>query len=330
MSKNGVILGLALILVLLLAPPSRSNQNTEPNDTPWILKFDASPKKLEKNRINFVTITFKFKDEKRNLFKGEFNINHIFRKAADGLDGCIYPEGFWTNPPRPGTYSTDSINITHAKYILDHRKFKKKVGTFKICYGILPRKWKTAEVSAWLEDAAGNKGARGEKIYLAKELQPIGKKQGRRIGDYAYDFTLLNNKRKPVSFSDYKGKVILLAFSTMWSSPCQREASELEELYQTYKAQGFIIFHILTERQDHHTITPKDADKRQRQYDLTFPVTADCFWGVYNAYTNFPKIRTIPLNILIDKNGIIRWRETGWDLIQRNKIETKIQELLAE
>lgn len=319
-----------VIFILFCSSFNLSGFNSELDDIPRIIKFAVHPQKLEKNRINFLTITFKFKDAARNLFKGEFIVYHIFRKASDGLFNCLFPEGFWSNPPRPGTYVTDSLYSTNAKYILDHRKFKKKAGNFKICYSLLPNNWKTTEISALLEDAAGNRGNRGDKVYLTQELKPIGKKQGRRVGQFAYDFTLLNNKRKPVNFSDHQGDVVLLVFGIMGAGPCQREASELEGIYQNYKAQGFVILHILAERMDFHTITPADAGKWKKKYGLTTQVLADCFWGVYNAFTNFPKIRTVPLNILIDRGGIIRWREVGWDLIQRQKLETKLQELLAE
>jgi len=305
-------------------------QNTALDDRPLFIKFDVTPKKLEKNRINYVTITFKFKDEKRNLRNGEMNINHIYGKIVGDSFGCLLPEVFTASPPQLGTYSTDSGLMTYVKYTFEHRKFNKKRGAFKICYGLLPRKWNSIKVSAWMQDSHGNKGNSSEEKTLIKELNPIGKKQGRKVGQYAYDFSLLNHERKPVSLSDFKGKVILLDFCTTWCTPCQHEAANLEQLYQTYKAQGFVIINVLSQSGGGRAITTTQAAVWRKNFRMTFPVVADCFWGVYDAYTNFPRTRVIPLNILIDKNGKIRWKKTGFTLEIHNEIKSMIQKLIAE
>lgn len=330
LKQKGTITGLFTICFLLLSPLILPGQNTAPDDRPLFVKFDVTPKKLEKNRINFVTIAFKFKDEMRNLINGEMNINHVYSKTGSSEFNSLFPDVFLNYPPQPDSYSLDTGLMTYVKYYFDHRKFKKKAGTFKICYGLLPRKWNSTKISAWMMDSQGNIGNGSTEHTLTKEVEPLGKKQGRKVGQYAYDFTLLNHKRKPISLSDYQGKVILLDLCTMWCGPCKLEAAQLEKLYQSYKAQGFVIINVLTENSTGYAITPKQAAVWRKQYGMTFPVVADCFWGVYNAYTNFPRTRIIPLNILIDKNGKIRWKKTGYTSERHAELESKIQALLAE
>lgn len=330
MSKKSRTANFIIIVFLFLLPLALTGQDSELDDRPLFLKFDVSPKKLETNRINFVTVSFKFIDEGRNLLNGEINIPHIYSKTGHGRFNCDYPEAFISYPSPPGSYSLSSGLMTWGQYIFDHRKFKKKSGNFKICYGLLPRKWNTLKVSGWMIDALRNYGDSSQEITLRKELNPIGKKQGHKVGQYAYDFTLLNHKRKPVSLSDYKGKVVMLDLCTMWCGPCKTEAAQLEQLYQTYRAQGFVIINILTENPAGAAITPKQAAVWRKQYGMTFPVLADCFWGVYDAYTNFPRTRSIPFNILIDKNGKIRWKKIGYTSSRHDEIESMIQSLLAE
>ena len=54
---------------------------------------------------------------------------------------------------------------------------------------------------------------------------------------------IIENDQNGSSFSleSLKGRVILLVFSAMWCTPCRLEASELIELYNTYKERGLEI-----------------------------------------------------------------------------------------
>ena len=55
-----------------------------------------------------------------------------------------------------------------------------------------------------------------------------------------YDFTLNDYKGNPVSLSEYKGKVMLIV-NTATKCGFTPQYTELEELYNKYKDQGFVI-----------------------------------------------------------------------------------------
>jgi peroxiredoxin len=57
----------------------------------------------------------------------------------------------------------------------------------------------------------------------------------------APDFTLQDINGKTVSFRDFKGKNVLLDFTTTWCPYCKREVPEMRELYQKYKGKLEII-----------------------------------------------------------------------------------------
>ncbi|KAH3669515.1 hypothetical protein OGAPHI_001636 [Ogataea philodendri] len=55
-----------------------------------------------------------------------------------------------------------------------------------------------------------------------------------------YDFTVTNNKGQPFSFKELEGKVVLIVNV---ASKCgfTKQYKELEELYQKYKDEGFVV-----------------------------------------------------------------------------------------
>ena len=55
-----------------------------------------------------------------------------------------------------------------------------------------------------------------------------------------YDFTLNDYKGNPVSLSEYKGKVLLIV-NTATKCGFTPQYTELEELYNKYKEQGFVV-----------------------------------------------------------------------------------------
>ena len=53
--------------------------------------------------------------------------------------------------------------------------------------------------------------------------------------------TLPDLTGKPVSLSDYKGKVVLVDFWATWCDPCLAEMPDLKEVHEKYKDRGFAI-----------------------------------------------------------------------------------------
>jgi peroxiredoxin len=122
---------------------------------------------------------------------------------------------------------------------------------------------------------------------------------GSVLGALAADFSAVNQSGQTVSLYSYFGKVVLIDFSADWCGPCRDEASRAEALYQSYKSKGFECITIL--------ISGSPATWAST-YGLTFPVlddTSESLWSIYGE-------GYIPLNIVLDRNMTIRYKEAGY------------------
>jgi len=119
------------------------------------------------------------------------------------------------------------------------------------------------------------------------------------------DFTLESLGGDKVSFSSFKGKVVLLSFWATWCGPCKQEMPEMQALYQKLKGSGFEVVAV-DMMEDKATVS--DFVKKN---GYTFPILLDTTGevgggGLYDA-------RAIPTNYIVDKAGKIVGRKIGVD-----------------
>jgi len=121
------------------------------------------------------------------------------------------------------------------------------------------------------------------------------------------DVTLSTLQRRPFSFSELKGKVVLVNFWATWCLPCQWEMPLMDKLYQAYKAKGFVIVAISLDREGAAVVEPFVKEKK-----LTYPVVLD---PTLQGAREFG-VRGIPATFLIGPDGFIKGVTYGpkeWD-----------------
>ncbi|MFQ5846892.1 MAG: peroxiredoxin family protein [Candidatus Methylomirabilales bacterium] len=124
------------------------------------------------------------------------------------------------------------------------------------------------------------------------------------VGYLAPDFALPGLDGKMVRLSDFRGKKgVFINFWATWCPPCRLEMPTMEKAYRRYKALGLEILAVSIDA------GPKSVVRNfLREFELTFPVLLDPEAEVLHLY----RIFSIPASFLIDKKGIIRYKELGY------------------
>ncbi len=101
----------------------------------------------------------------------------------------------------------------------------------------------------------------------------------------------------------FDGKVTIITFWATWCSPCRRELTELQTLYDEKRDAGFQVVAITRSKSDDPD-TEADIEKARRfvdKYALTFPVGFDESGRVHADYS----VPGVPRAVLIDRRGRI-------------------------
>jgi len=121
------------------------------------------------------------------------------------------------------------------------------------------------------------------------------------VGAPAPDFTLKDLDGNSVSLSSEKGKVVLINFWATWCGPCRLEMPAIEQRYEAYKDQGFVVLAVDFDE----PVT--DVGAFAHAYNLTFPVLLDPGAKVNDLY----RIIGYPTTFFVDREGIITRQHVG-------------------
>lgn len=146
-----------------------------------------------------------------------------------------------------------------------------------------------------------------------------GKIPAPQQGFLAPDFELKTLDREAVKLSDLRGQAVLVNLWATWCPPCRAEMQSIEEVYQEYKDQGFIVLAINMTRQDDPSAIPPFAEK----LGLTFPILLDETGEVERAY----QLHSLPSSFFIRRDGIINEVVIGGPMSEA-LLRTRIEAIL--
>ena len=136
----------------------------------------------------------------------------------------------------------------------------------------------------------------------------------------APDFSLDNMSGKKVTLTQFRGKVVILNFWSIWCGPCLAEMPSLNKLYLEFKDKGIVVI----------AVAEDPAEKPVKSYvqekSIAFPILMDRDKKVYFKYSLFG----IPVTFLIDKKGVIVEKFIGERDWSSPEMRGKISNLLKK
>ncbi len=122
-------------------------------------------------------------------------------------------------------------------------------------------------------------------------------------GQHAPDFSLPALKGGTASLASLKGKVVLIDFWAQWCEPCKKELPQLDRLAKEYAGKGVVVLAVNIDKQR------DNAERMVKQLGLSLNVLLDPAGSVAGTY-DLPKM---PTSFVVDKKGIIRYVNEGFD-----------------
>lgn len=127
-----------------------------------------------------------------------------------------------------------------------------------------------------------------------------------KIGAYLREATLQGFNGKTKTFSDFKGKPLIINVWASWCGPCRAEMASLERLSQRFNGKEFNVIGVST---DDDALAATAFIKQTK-------ITFENFLDSKLLLENMLGANTIPLTILVDANGRVLEKVRGsrrWD-----------------
>jgi cytochrome c biogenesis protein CcmG/thiol:disulfide interchange protein DsbE len=122
------------------------------------------------------------------------------------------------------------------------------------------------------------------------------------LGKRAPEFTLKDVEGRDITLASLHGKPVLLDFWATWCEPCREATPHIQVLHGQFKDKGLAVVGIDTNE------PAETARKYFAEQKYTF---ANLLGSGSDVIKNYGA-NGIPLVVLIDKDGIVRYVHRGW------------------
>jgi peroxiredoxin len=122
------------------------------------------------------------------------------------------------------------------------------------------------------------------------------------LGKAAPEFTLKDVEGREMTLASLRGKPVLLDFWATWCEPCRQATPHIQTLHDQFKDKGLMVIGIDTNEE------AEQASKYFADQKYTF---ANLLGSGNDVIKNYGA-NGIPLVVLIDKDGVVRYVHRGW------------------
>lgn len=142
------------------------------------------------------------------------------------------------------------------------------------------------------------------------------------VNSKAPDFTAKDMDGNIVHLSDLKGKVVLIDFWASWCVPCKKSMPHLIELYNAYKDTSFTVIGVNVDTE----LDKVKQFEEELSADIPFPVIFDKESKIPPMYD----VQGMPTTVVVNKKGIIKYKEVGYTNELKEKLDKTINELISQ
>jgi len=136
-------------------------------------------------------------------------------------------------------------------------------------------------------------------------LEPARVERGIHIGQEAKDLVFESPTGEMIALSSLRGQMVLIDFWASWCGPCRRQHPHMRQVYHKYKDQefkngtGFTIFSVSLDKNKENWIAAIEQDT------LEWESHVSDLKGIKSIAAQRYEVNSIPVNFLLDGNGII-------------------------
>jgi thiol-disulfide isomerase/thioredoxin len=156
-------------------------------------------------------------------------------------------------------------------------------------------------------------------LCLAMALLPHCSTRGKE-SSAAPGFSLKTLEDQEIALTSLKGKVVLLDFWATWCGPCREAIPHLASLQKKYQEKGLIVIGMNVDKGE------RDVVRRfVKSMEIPYPILLTPE-EVVRSYG----VSALPTSVLIDKEGNIREKITGFNSSIAKKLSERVGELTSE
>jgi len=142
------------------------------------------------------------------------------------------------------------------------------------------------------------------------------------VGDAAPDFTVEDIDGKAVTLSDYRGKVVFLAFWASWCPRCMEELAFLQGLY-TGLAKDLVVLAVNQETQNLSATHVTKLREEISDLGIQFPILLDKNLEIWKSFC----ITALPTSVILDREGKVRFAEPNYYWASQKKFRAVLEDL---
>jgi len=153
---------------------------------------------------------------------------------------------------------------------------------------------------------------------VAEKARKIIENPRRAVEDFAPDFSIVTSEGEYQSSDELRGKVLLIDFWGVWCKPCLNAIPYLSQLAKKYSRDAFILISV--------DVNDEEAKWREfiAQNKMNWTHARDSNSKIQRSF----QINAFPTYVLIDHEGIVRYRGKGAGLRTEGEISDAVKRAL--